>query len=365
MMINKIFSWAIILLSTFVIGCVNQNPNKQISTSPNSEEIDNPEKAEFTETFDKLGFSITTPCKLNDVTSQSSGNFIINYGGIEDENDDSRIAFYQVIVTKLTNENKQLPDKTHYDFIDKSIRKAISNFTNVEKVNFYNDQYIGYIGYSTHNGLNQKSLMFCKNEYIIALTIMTNYNLEERFDKFINSFNVLSQKRNVRDNVSNKSNEATSNLPQKYNHSKFAFNYPAEWNIVQENIKANPHATIAVQIMDQSVRDNEFAPNINIILSNNKYTESVVQLAKISYNQVKDAGLPCKLNRISDITIGGCNSGFVDYTVNIQNYKLRVLQYIVKKSDNSTITITITLDNNKYSKQKNIASEIIKSFKFK
>lgn len=350
---------AAIIIPLFAVSCVNQSARNQTTTTIVSEDI------EHTKNFEELGFSITTPCQLNDVSSHSSGNFVANYGGVVDENDASKMAAYQVIVTKLPIGYKNLSKSALNNFIDNALRKAVSNLTNVEKINFSYNDYPGYVGYSTHNGLKQKGVMFSMNEYIIALTLMTNYNLEERFNKFTNGFKTLSSSSEPIENSVNKSIAISSTLPEKFNHSRFSFNYPSDWAITQQNAKATSNSIIAVQIMDQSVRDDEFASNINVIISDNKYSESSSELARISYNQVKEAGLSCHLNGIKDVKVGGRQSSVTDYTASVQGFRLRVLQYIVKRSDNTTLTITLTLDNNKYSSLKRIATEIINSFTIK
>lgn len=170
----------------------------------------------------------------------------------------------------------------------------------------------------------------------------------------------------VTDNYNEYTNiDEASDSQSVYNHSKFSFRYPSVWSIVQENNRTTAHTTIAVQIMDKTVGPNDFAPNINVIVSNDKHKESTNQLARISFRQIKDAGLSCKLNKISEEIVGGHNGSLVDYSVNLQGYNLRVLQYIVKKADNTTFTITITLDGNKYSSQKDVADQMINSFKIK
>lgn len=52
-------------------------------------------------TFNDVGFSVSTPCKLEDVSSKYSGDFVINYGGVENPNNDNDMAAYQVVVTNF------------------------------------------------------------------------------------------------------------------------------------------------------------------------------------------------------------------------------------------------------------------------
>lgn len=226
---------------------------------------------------------------------------------------------------------------------------------------------MGVVGYTSHNGLQQKGVMFCKDGYIIALTLMTNSKLEERFGKFADGFKVLNKEaKQIQQNViKGTSNPASKTLPKQYKHSNFHFNYPKTWKIVQQNSKATEHTTIAVQIMDQSVSSNDFASNINVIVSHTKYSESTNELARISFNQVRQSGISCNLKEIRNVTVGGFDGSVADYIVRLQGYTLRCYQYIVKKHDNTTVTITITMDNNKLSKYNKIAKGMINPFVIK
>lgn len=357
-MTNKYYLIVITILAVCLCSCVNQG-----SSDANS----NNECRVFTETFTEIGFSITTPCKLEDVSSKSSGDFVINYGGVENPNNDNDMAAYQVIVTKLPIGYKDLSKVDLDQFIESQLGQSFKNFTNVKNIRFSEEEYIGIVGYTTHNGLQQKGVMFCKDGYIIALTLMTNSKLEERFNKFTNGFKVLSnESESIQQNKLKVAPKPISpTLPKQYNHTNFSFNYPKTWEIVQQNRKATQHTTIAVQIMDQSVSSNDFTSNINVIVSSDKHSESTNELAKISFNQIKQSGISCSLNEIRNVTIGGYNGSVADYIVRLQGYSLRYYQYIVKKTDNTTITITITLDNNKLSKYNKIAKEMINSFTIK
>lgn len=353
MKMNKIYICLTTIISLLVVSCNNQNPQTNVTTS---------KTANYTQNFDGLGFSITTPCELEDVSARASGDFIINYGGVKNPNDRANMAAYQVIVTNLPVGYKDLTKAQLEVFVDKALKNAVLGLTNVKKIYFSDEGYPGYIGYSNHNGLKQKGVMFFKEPNIIALTLMTNNNLEEKFNKFTNGFKTINSNNNVLEEQEEQRNYSKNALPKKYNHSKFSFNYPDSWAVVQENSRATATTTIAVQVMEQNVEVNEFAPNINVIISKDKHSESTSQLAKISYNQIKDAGLSCRLNGIKEITIDDNKGSVADYTVNMRGYNLRILQYFIKKNDNTIFTITFTLNNNKFSNQEKIANEIIESF---
>lgn len=153
----------------------------------------------------------------------------------------------------------------------------------------------------------------------------------------------------------------SSGLPEVYSDGRMKINFPSSWQIVQKNSRVTTHTTIAVQIMEKERNDYDFRPNVNVIFSREKHSEPTSQLARMSYNQAKEAGFAASLIGISDCEIDNCNGSVAEYTATIEGYKLHIYQYIVKKPDNSTITITMTLDHEKLNQQKNIAQEIINS----
>lgn len=153
----------------------------------------------------------------------------------------------------------------------------------------------------------------------------------------------------------------SSRLPEVYSDDRIRINYPSSWQIVQQNAKVTTHTTIAVQIMERERNDYDFRPNVNVIFSREKRSEPTSRLARMSYNQAKEAGFAASLIDISDYEISNCNGSVAEYIASIEGYKLHIYQYIIKKPDDTTITITMTLDHEKLNTQKNIAQEIINS----
>lgn len=358
MIIIKSFKDIFATLSVLLLcaSCSNQTQNERTN-----HEI----TTEYTEVFESVGFSITTPCKLQDVSSQSEGNFIINYGGVENPNDAKTMAAYQVIVNKLPVGHRDMTNSELHNYLHNFLMNN-TNFSNVEKIKFGYENYSGYVGYTSQNGLKQKTVMFIKDDYIIGLNIMTNCNIESKFNKFTNGFKTITQNQLSSTHKSNSSVEKkitlNPNLPKQFTNSKFSIYFPETWSIVQENVKITEQTTIAVQVMTQNAGNYEFASNVNVIVSSQTYTESTYFLARVAFNQVKDAGIDCNLIGITDCNINGCVGSVAEYTAVIQDFTLRMWQYIVKNQDNTTYTITATIDNAKASSQQSIVKEIVNSF---
>lgn len=152
-------------------------------------------------------------------------------------------------------------------------------------------------------------------------------------------------------------------LPKVYSDSKFSIRYPSTWEIVQQDARATANTTIAVQIMQKPENDYDFMPNVNVIVSKNKHVESTADLARLSYSQAKDAGFATSLIGVRAYSINGNKGSVAEYTASIEGYKLHIFQYIVKKKDNTTFTITMTLDHSNMRKQQALAQQIIDSIK--
>ena len=148
-----------------------------------------------------------------------------------------------------------------------------------------------------------------------------------------------------------------------YSNSKFSIRYPSNWDIVQENAQVTDNTTIAVQIMKQGTNDFDFRPNVNIIASKDKHTESTASLAIRSYNQARKLGFATSLIGIRDCQVNGKDGSIAEYIATVEGYKLHVYQYIVKKKDNSTFIITMILDHKNLGTQKSLSQQIIDSIK--
>lgn len=59
--------------------------------------------------------------------------------------------------------------------------------------------------------------------------------------------------------------------------------------------------------------------------------------------------------------VGGCYGSVVEYTANLNGYPMHIFQYVVKKKDNTTMIITLTLDQNNLVCQKEVGMAIINS----
>lgn len=138
--------------------------------------------------FSECGFAVKAPCLLEDVSQQSSGNFFINYAGFTDKENPDRITFYQVMVIRLPIGYKDLSKCELSSLVDGLMKKGIDEFSNSKSIRFSYDEYPGYAIECTTEGYAQKGVVFWKDNFIISLTVITNDGLNEKFNKFTNSF---------------------------------------------------------------------------------------------------------------------------------------------------------------------------------
>ena len=142
---------------------------------------------EITKTFKKYGFSITAPCVLEDLTSHGLGNDAYFVGTVN-PNDPQNATVYQVVVKKVPKSIDECSEAEINEMMDQ-IRK--SGFTNVERLTFSDHKYPGFIGNKRQDGETVRAVMFSKDKYFIVLSVVSNSDLNQKFNQFTNSFKVI------------------------------------------------------------------------------------------------------------------------------------------------------------------------------
>ena len=151
-------------------------------------------------------------------------------------------------------------------------------------------------------------------------------------------------------------------LDKQFSNKYFSIKYPSSWQIVQEENQATNNTAISLQIMEKQKNEYDFRPNINIIVSNKKWSESTAYLTEqTSHNNSIAIPNYTQLAIVNDVSLGKCKGSLLWYSFTIQGYHLRGNQYIVKKSDNTTFIITATMDDSKYNEQIVTINDILES----
>lgn len=326
-------------LITFILFSCNSNRNS--NSSSNQTDIIKNYDSEL-HVFKEYGISIKTPCVLKDVSSQAHSDFDQNYGGIDNEYDKDKMAAYQFIVVKLPIGYKNLSQSTLEKKVDTILKGLAQTFQNSKSIRFGYENYPGYVVETIHNEYNQKGIFFHRENFIYGLTIISNDNLEGRFNKLTNNIDFFEIEQSL--NSAPKAESKRIELGRKYENRDFYISYPDSWEIVKEGNKVS-NTTIALQVMQKRVNDYDFASNVNIIVSSQKLTETTSQLSEISFNQIKNYFNDVKLiSKNNDVEISTGKGTLTHYLYELQGYHLGAKQYIVKKADNSTYTITGTYD---------------------
>lgn len=138
------------------------------------------------------GFAFKAPCILEDASTRASGDFALNLAGIENPNNPKKLAAYQLILIKVPIGYKDYSPTEFEKIVDTKLKSAFSSFQNLKKVYVGYENYLGYTGETKHNGYRQKGLIFHKKKYIFGLTVMSNDNLESRFNSFTNSLKFIN-----------------------------------------------------------------------------------------------------------------------------------------------------------------------------
>lgn len=163
--------------------------------------------------FPELGFAINASVELEDISKIADGDFTLNYAGIESANT-SQQCFYQLIVSSLPVGYKDYTDTEARDIAMKIITNTTESLRNVKKIYFSEYGYSGICGECMHNNIKQKGVYFYRDGHIYAMTVISNYNLESRYNSFTNSIKFFS-KENPLNNPQN-SNYALSTAQSAY-----------------------------------------------------------------------------------------------------------------------------------------------------
>ena len=200
---NLINSFIVVMIILSICSCnqsntthsVNEADTETTSSSESYWELD----------FSDYGFILKAPCQMEDVSAQASGDFLLNYGGVTNAGDPKKMTAYQLVVTRLPIGYKDVDEDELKNKIDGLIKSQMSSMKNVAPISFGYEGYKGYVGETSHNGMKQKGVIFSKDNYIIALTVITNDNIVTKFNKYTNGFKSVPIKNTQQVSIADKS----------------------------------------------------------------------------------------------------------------------------------------------------------------
>ena len=140
----------------------------------------------------EFNIALKAPCKLKDVSRQASGDFDLNYAGAENENNPSKFAGYQIIITRLPVSYKYMSLEDQ-KAVKKNLLVQAQLMKDYKKVKVGHEEYEGFVMESSHNGNKLKGLTFIKDDLVLGLVVISNNDLESRFNQFTNSLHFINE----------------------------------------------------------------------------------------------------------------------------------------------------------------------------
>lgn len=319
--------------------------------------------------FPAYGFSVVAPCLLKDVSNEASGKYLVNYGGILNEYNPQKMVAYQVLVYEVNLKYKNISRQEYEKNANSLFKKGFENGS----VDSFELMKFGKYDFpccmvSTHwNSYKQKCIVFVMENKFIALNVITNDNIDNRFDDFINSVEFGSEKNDIKDTLkvkqSTKIKMTTKKLEKHFSNEKFELDYPSDWQIIQDDNTVK-NTNVSLQIMEKKRNDLDIRPNINIIISSKR---DVSKQEIISWsNHCKGAISGYKELSVDNTIVGNANGWVLNYNCVVDGYLLLVNQYSVKKQNGSTVLIiTSMVDQHKTKEQSDIVNSIVQSIHVK
>ena len=136
----------------------------------------------------------------------------------------------------------------------------------------------------------------------------------------------------------------------------FSFSYPSDWEIAK-----NPYEMVKASIVAPVRGNNSFRTNVNVVSSKKSDSlESIFQVEKDVISRNRQIFNNYQLISKEEVIINGIRGLKVAATWSNSGVKVKGIQYILKKIDNTTYTITFTIGQSSYERE---VENIIQSFK--
>jgi len=133
--------------------------------------------------FSNYKFAVNLPFKLTDLSKESRDSHEFNFGGFVNRNSQTKVVFYQIIINSLKSTYNSLSPTEKKEFEEKLIKEKIPanhSIINIYGQNTYSFDY-------KQNNYDAKALFFIRDGKTFGFTIITNENISEKFENFINN----------------------------------------------------------------------------------------------------------------------------------------------------------------------------------
>lgn len=161
----------------------NEEPKTQVVNDEPLTKDENYYISKGYQVFSNYKFAVNLPVKLTDLSNESRDSHEFNFGGFVNRNSQTNIVFYQIIINSLKNTYNSLSQTEKKEFEEKLIKEKIPanhRIINIYGQNTYSFDY-------KQNNYNAKALFFIRDGKTYGFTIITNDNINEKFENFINN----------------------------------------------------------------------------------------------------------------------------------------------------------------------------------
>jgi len=378
----KIINKILVLLLIASFSCVNRPSPGSGSNFEVSPTIKNESyyKSKGYQVFSDFGFAVKCPVVLKDVSRISNDDFDFNYGGFLNEKSKEKLVFYQITIVKFPVGYKDMP----YEEVQKKFMEFINTNAKGEPVRWGEEEYPASVHDYVHNGYSGRGISVLVEGKVYGFNVITNDDLNAKFNSFTNNVVFFTQNSTASNSSvpsSVKSISGNSSNPQPQNaqtqtpansadnaiplpngvtytnrQKRFSIDYPNGWE-KQENQYQNVQF---VAFLEPENGD-KFRTNFNVIVSNR--SESAERLFEMTQQQNRRQFPGYRLNEKEVVAINGTNGIKQVASYDLNGYAVKGIQYILKRSDNTLYSITFTVWEPHYDKDKNLLDSIIQSFK--
>ena len=217
-----------------------------------------------------------------------------------------------------------------------------------------------------YRGIYTSRMRFCMREQIVATRLKNAFehlqkisgkgkSAPDPFDDVASSSTIASTS-----NPNQKNNDMAKSPSFKTftyrGQGAFSISYPANWEITE-----TPYEMVKVSILAPLTDGNNFRTNVNVVSS--KKSDSVEKIFQVEQDVIsrnRQIFNNYKLISKEEVSINGIRGLKVTATWSNSGVNVKGIQYILKKADNTTYTITFTIIHAIYERE---VENIIQSFR--